>query len=287
MMGKRERKKMWIVAAGVILIFVGVAVFFRIPFSPTKAQFKRMVLGSVETAAVPSAIFTEADIERLPIPVQRYFLYCRYLGTSKMAYMKACLRDVDFVMSASRTVKIDYTQFNLVERPVRYAQISSSLFSIPFEGLDFYRNGVGSMKGTLAKIIPLFDQRGEDMNRACLVTWLAECLMVPHAALQDFVKWEPIDDTHAKASILWKGISASGVFAFSKAGELLAFRTADRVAVDMEGKERKAEWSAYFRAYHPINGVLQPKIIQSVWHYPEGDCVYFNQNEAAVVIQYH
>jgi hypothetical protein len=142
------------------------------------------------------------------------------------------------------------------------------------------------MKGTLAKVIPLFDQRGEKMNRACLVTWLAECLMVPNAALQDFVTWEPVDDTHAKATISWKGISAGGEFTFSKAGELVEFRTSDRTAVDMNGKETKADWSAYLNAYRRVNGLLQPEVIKSAWHYQEGDCVYFNQNDSAATIQY-
>jgi hypothetical protein len=277
---------MWIVIVSVVLVFAGIAVFFRVPFSPTGTQFKRVTLDTIETASAASGVFAETDIERLPSPVQRYFRYCGYLGTPKMSYMKASLHDVDFVMSESRTIKIDYEQFNLVERPERYALISSSLFGIPFEGLDSYGNGTGSMRGTLAKVIPLFNQRGEAMDRACLVTWLAECLMVPNAALQDFVKWEPVDDTHAKASVSWNGISVSGVFTFDEDGALLSFRTADRVAVDMNGKETKAEWSAFFRAYHSANGVLQPEVIQSVWHYPEGDCVYFNQNEAAVVIRY-
>lgn len=277
---------MWIVIASVIFVLVGIAVFFRIPFSPTGAQFKKMTAENARMAAAASGTFAEADIERLPLPVQRYFQHCGYLGTPKMSYMKASLHDVDFVMSESRTIKIDYEQFNLVGRPERYALISSSLYGVPFEGLDSYRNGTGSMKGMLAKVIPLFDQRGEAMDLACLVTWLAECLMVPNAALQDFVKWEPVDDTHAKATVSWKGISASGVFNFAETGELLEFRTGDRVAVDMNGNETKAEWSAFFRAYHPVNGVLQPEVIQSIWHYPKGDCVYFNQNEAAVTIQY-
>ena len=277
---------MWIVIASIIFVVAAIAVFFRVPFSPISMQFKQVTLETAKTAKVASGIFSEADIERLPLPVQRYFRYCGYLGTPKMSYMKAALEDVDFVMSESRTIKIDYEQFNRVDRPERYALISSSIFGIPFEGLDSYGNGTGSMKGTLAKIIQLFDQRGEAMDRSCLVTWLAECLMVPNAALQDFVKWEPVDDTHAMANVSWNGISASGVFTFSQAGELLAFRTADRAAVDMNGKETKAEWSAFFRAYHSVNGVLQPEVIQSVWHYPEGDCVYFNENEASVTIRY-
>jgi len=285
-MKKRKYKKMWITLAVVIFIMAGVAVFFRVPYSPTVSQFQNLTAEQIETAASASGMFTEEDIRHLPLPVQRYFRYCGYLGTPKMAYMKASLSGVDFVMSETRTIKIDYKQFNLVERPNRYALISSSLYGIPFEGLDAYANGTGSMKGTLGKIFRLFDQRGENMDRACLVTWLAECLMVPSAALQDFVKWETVDDTHAKASISWKGISASGVFSFAENGELLAFRTGDRVAIDMDGKETKAEWSAFFRKYHSANGLLQPTVIQSVWHYAEGDCVYFNQNEAIITIQY-
>lgn len=68
---------------------------------------------------------------------------------------------MDFVMSDKKTIKFDYKQYNLVERPERFALISSSLSGIPFEGLDSYENGKGSMKGMLAKVIPLFDQRGE------------------------------------------------------------------------------------------------------------------------------
>ncbi len=277
---------MWIVGSSAIFVILAVIVFFLVPFSPTSKQFGQVTLGKAATCAPASGAFTEADIAPLPLPLQRYFRYCGYLGTPKMSYMKASLHDVDFVMSKDKTIKIDYEQFNLVERPERYALISSSLFGVPFEGLDSFENGTGRMKGTLAKVIPLFDQQGDQMDRACLVTWLAESLMLPNAALQDLVKWEAVDDTHAKACISWEGISASGVFAFDKTGELLSFLTDDRVAMGMDGKETKAEWSALYRAYQRVNGILQPKVIQSVWHYAEGDCVYFNENEAAVAIRY-
>lgn len=277
---------MWVALASILLVAAAIAVFLKVPYSPIGAEFRKVTAEKAALAAGAGGTFTEADIARLPAPVQKYFRHCGYLGTPKMSYMRAALRDVDFVMSENRTLRIDYEQFNLVGRPERCALISSSLYGVPFEGFDSFGNGVGSMRGVLAKAIPLFDQRGEGMDRACLVTWLAECLMVPNAALQGFVKWEPMDDAHAKATVSWEGMSASGVFTFAETGELVAFRTGDRVAVDMNGKETKAEWSAYFRAYHPVNGVLQPEVIQSVWHYPEGDCVYFNRNEAAVVIRY-
>ena len=272
-------------AAGIFLLILGTAIFFCSPFSPARARFERITAGKTNGANVVE-FFTGTDIEGLPMPLQKYFKYCGYLGTPKMTYMKAALNHVDFVMSDKKTIKIDYKQYNLVERPERFALISSSLSGIPFEGLDSYENGKGSMKGMLAKVIPLFDQRGESMDRACLVTWLAECLMVPSAALQEFVKWELMDDTNVRASINWEDINAEGIFTFAETGELLSFRTRDRVAVNMDGSETEADWSAYFREYHSVNGILQPKIIQAAWHYQSGDCIYFNQDGSAVSIQY-
>lgn len=281
---EKHRKRM--AMAALLSLILGIVIFLFIPFSPVKADFERIAEGKIKDAEAVPELFTEADIAGLPTPVQQYFRYCGYLGTPKMAYMKASLTNVDFVMSETKTIKIDYKQLNLVEKPERFALISSSLSGIPFEGLDSYENGKGSMKGMLAKIIPLFNQRGENMDRACLVTWLAECFLVPNAALQGFVKWEPIDDTNVRATVTWEGINASGIFTFATTGELLSFRTSDRVAVDMDGKETKADWSAYFREYHSVNGLKQPKVIQSIWHYKSGDCVYFNQNETAVSIRY-
>lgn len=276
---------MWVYIV-IIGLLIFAALFLWLPYSPLKVQFQSITDSRIQAAAANREVFTEEDIQRLPMAVQKYFRYCGYLETPKMSYMKASLTGVDFIMSEDKTIKIDYSQVNFVKKPERFAFISSSLYGIPFEGLDSYANGTGSMKGVLAKIIPLFDQKGEKMDRACLVTWLAESLMVPNAALQDFVAWEAIDATHAKAKVSWEGLSAEGVFTFDENGALISFHTGDRVAIDMNGNERITEWSAIFSKYHSVNGLLQPAVIQSVWHYPEGDCTYFNQNKAPVIFRY-
>jgi len=283
---KRKGLKMWFII-GASLLIIGIIIFLCIPSSPTRNDFNSIVERKIKEAnGLSEEVFTETDIQILPLPVQHYFRYCGYLGTPKMNYMRASFVDVDFIMSPTRTVKIDYQQLNLVSKPERFALISSSLYGIPFEGLDSYQNGKGSMKGKLAKVITIFDQRGENMDRSSLVTWLSECLLVPNAALNDFIIWKSIDDTNARVTITWEGITVSGIFNFSPEGELLSFRTSDRVAVDMKGEVTKADWSGYFQDYHPVNGILQPKIMKSVWHYLDGDSVYFNQNESPVFIRY-
>lgn len=270
----------------VIILITLVVIFFNIPYSRTKSEFTNEVSKIARNVEKTNEVFTKKDIKDLPSPVQRYFEYCGYLGTPKMSLMRAEFRNVDFKMSPSKTIKIDYTQYNFVKEPERFAFIDSSLYGIPFEGFDSYKNGVGSMKGTLAKAVTLFDQRGDTMDKACLVTILAECLVVPNVALQDYIKWESIDDTHAKATITYYGISASGIFTFDKNGLMLSFKTSDRVATSMDGKTREAEWSAIISDYQLVNGIRQPRVLQSIWHYPEGDFVYFNQNRSSVKFEY-
>jgi len=142
------------------------------------------------------------------------------------------------------------------------------------------------MKGTIAKTITLFDQRGKSMDKASLVTILAECLAIPTIALQDYIEWEEIDTTHVKATISYYGISASGIFTFDENGLMLAFKTKDRLATNMDGSTREAEWSAIISDYQIVNGLRQPKILQSIWHYPEGDNIYFNENKSSVIFEF-
>lgn len=285
-MKKRSNKVVWILLVTFIFIAT-VIVFFKLPYSKTVSEFHDIVNSRIANTEKQTDVFTEKDLNGLPLPVQKYFRYCGYLGTPKMSYMKASFNNVDFKMSDKKTIEIDYVQYNFVEKPERFAYIDSSLFGIPFEGLDSYNNGIGSMKGTFAKVIPLFDQRGENMNKSSLVTILAECFIVPNVALQDYIKWENIDDKHAKATISYYGISASGVFTFDENGEVLSFKTSDRAAIDMNGSTREATWSAIYSDYQNVNGIKQPKVLQSIWHYPEGDSIYFNENNAGVVIEYY
>ena len=91
------------------------------------------------------------------------------------------------------------------------------------------------MKGILAKNITLFDIDGEAMDKASLVTFLSECLFVPNAALQDYIRWEAIDAHHAKAVITAHGTTAEGVFTFNEDDEMIAFSTNDREATTMDG----------------------------------------------------
>lgn len=262
---------------GILISLIGILmIYFNIPCSKTKTDFDKAATDLIAEAEHQNEVFQEEDIADLPAPIKRYFRYCGYIGTPKMSYIKICYEDVDFLFSNDKPMlKIDYTQYNFVKELNRIAYIDSSMYGIPFEGLDTYDNGLGSMKGVIAKQFTLFHQTGKAMDQSGLVTFLAECLLIPNAALQDYVDWEAIDDCHAKATISRYGISVSGVFTFNEKGEMLSFTTDDR-GVALDGTGKKVRWSIVCDNYKEINGTKKPTFFQAIWHYDDGDLVYFD-----------
>lgn len=263
------------VIAAVVLLAV---IYFNQPYSPLQSAFTKAAAGLVSRTTPQTAVFSQQDIAGLPEPVQKYFTHCGLIGTPKMSWMKTEFKDVPFSTGFDKPpLKINYTQYNFVERPDRLAFIDSAMYGIPFQGFDSFRQGAGSMQGVIAKAVTLFDQKGPEMDKASLVTVLAESLYVPNIALQDYIRWETLDDTHVKATITAFGLSAGGTFIFNEAGEVLGFTTNDRTAVGFDGGSQNIPWSALYKNYQrDANGILRPGLLQAVWHYPQGDLVYFD-----------
>jgi len=252
-------------------------VFFHIPYSKIKTEFNQTAAGLIAESERQNDVFREEDIAGLPAPVQKYFTYCGYIGTPKMSYIKIDYQDVDFYFYKDKpAIKIDYTQYNFADSPDRIAFIDSSMYGIPFQGLDIFQDGSGSMKGVLAKLVTLFDQTGEVMDQSSLVTFLSEVLFIPNAAVQDYITWEAVDDLHAKATICCYGSSACGIFTFNENGEMLSFDTDDRFAVATDGSSENIKWSVACSGYKEVNGVKKPTDFQAIWHYADGDLVYFS-----------
>jgi hypothetical protein len=274
-----------IILLSVIFILVALLIFFNIPYSKTQSEFQRLRNLYTSQTTDKDEIITEASIKNLPAPVQKYFRYCGYLGTPMRSYMKAEFKNVNFNIiqkGKPSALRINYTQYNFSDIPERFAYIGSKIKGIPFEGLDSYENGIGSMKGVIAKVIPLFDERGAAMDKACLVTFLADGMLFPNTLLKDYISWESIDDTHAKAVISYYGIFASGIFTFDDNGVIVSFKTSDRASIDMDGTTRFSEWSALCSDYKETGGILHPTVLKAVWHYPEGDFTYFDGNNVSI-----
>lgn len=278
---RKVRKRKMFVVIGVLLVLIGLLmIWFNIPYSPVKKQFQNDItsISAKNHLNIDNEVFTKNDFSHLPATIQKYIKNCGYIGKRKMSYLKMEYHNVNFSQGKDRpNLTIDYTQYNFINEPCRMALIDSSMFGIPFEGYDYYQNGTGGMKGVIAKAITLFDQKGKDMDKACLATFLAESLFAPTVLLQDYITFEEISDYKVQATITYKEQTASGIFTFNENYEMISFTTNDRAITGTDGSFEYMPWSALCGEYQlSESGIKYPTKFQAVWNYPDEDFIYFD-----------
>ena len=279
------KKKIMIALIVVAAIILLLAVWFNIPYSPVKAQFITDVEARAQkVTAVASEKYTADDFKDLPPTIQKYLELNGYIGAKRYAVLSMEYRNVDFGLGVNKPrLKIDYTHTDFSDSPDRLAFIDSKMFGVPFQGYDYYTDGKGGMKGVLAKLFTLFDQTGPEMDKACLITYLAEAFFLPEAFLKDFITFKQIDEHTAEATITNKGVTASGVFHFNDSYEMTSFTTNDRGQIAPDGTIEYTPWEAQCENYKEYSdGIRRPTVFRAVWKNKAGDFIYFDGNISEV-----
>ena len=273
------KKKIMIALIVVAAIILLLAVWFNIPYSPVKAQFITDVEARAQkVTAVASEKYTADDFKDLPPTIQKYLELNGYIGAKRYAVLSMEYRNVDFGLGVNKPrLKIDYTHTDFSDSPDRLAFIDSKMFGVPFQGYDYYMDGKGGMKGVLAKLFTLFDQTGPEMDKACLITYLAEAFFLPEAFLKDFITFKQIDEHTVEATITNKGVTASGVFHFNDSYEMTSFTTNDRGQIAPDGTIEYTPWEAQCENYKEYSdGIRRPTVFRAVWKNKAGDFIYFD-----------
>ncbi|MBO0454646.1 DUF6544 family protein [Candidatus Enterococcus murrayae] len=282
-------KKMKIVI-GVIFIILGLIVIYEnINYSPVKNMFQQKRERILKDKNIKELeTFSERELKDYPKALRKYFEVCGFIGKSKMTGSVAKYEDVKFILNAhQKPLKISYERINDGLQPNVLAFIDTNIYGIPFQGIDSYYKNEGSMKGVLGKAFTIFDESGKDFYIGSLVTYLSECLLVPTAALQDFITWREIDEQTLEAKIEYSGYEVEGIFYFNGIGEFERFTTNDRIAIDSSGMKTKAPWSAIVDDYVTENGMKHPKHLQAIWHYDDGDSIYFDGEMKSLTYHYN
>ncbi len=275
-MKRRVKRKMGLIL-GVILLLVSVLViYFNVPYSRLKTNFKDYLVESEENISENKKA-TKYTLEDLPQSMQNFYGYTKLVNKVNSNHVSFDFKDADFVnIEMNKTLKIDYSEHIFGDVPARFAFIDSSLYGIPFQGLDSFINGEGGMKGVVAKNITLFNQRGKEMNKAALVTWLAEIIFMPSQLLSGDVDIKEIDKNTVGVSITYDNIKASGIYKFLDSGELVEFTTDDRALIYNDGRLEHRKWSALYEDYKNNGDLLLPNRLKSKWHFDNEDIIYFD-----------
>jgi hypothetical protein len=128
--------------------------------------------------------------------------------------------------------------------------------------------------------VTIADGRGSKIDQGTLLRYLGESVWFPSAALASYIRWEPIDDSSATATISYAGVSASGVFTFDDQGRFLRM-TARRYKDGAESASPET-WEVRASAWGSMSGVSLPVEGAVTWKLRTGDFECYRWKIAAI-----
>jgi hypothetical protein len=222
-----------------------------------------------------SAIITQVDLAPLPEPVQRYLRYAQVLGRPRIKCVKVRQKGLMRTSPTQKWMAIEAVQYSTLVGPLSrmwYARALAGPFPL-LTGYDRYDNGSGHMLMRLLSVFPVVDMRGPEMDLSALIIFINDMVMWPTAFLSDFIHWEPLNASAARAHVSLYAKQFSAELRFNAAGELVDFITEDRYRT--VGKtNQQTRWSTPLRRYRQADGLRIPSEGDAIWHLPEGDFPY-------------
>lgn len=223
-------------------------------------------------AAGDVSVVQSFELDRLPSPVRRWLMRAGVVGRPRAqtvhlhqeGQMHASPDGAWFAISAEQSFRADEPEF------VWWMQGRMSKV-LPIAGRDKLAQGEGEMHMTAGGLVDVAFARGPKIDQGALLRYLAEIIWFPSAALRSYIVWEPIDETSAKATISFHGVTASATFQFDAAGRAIGLEARRYYGADGELEP----WGGRMTAWSRVRGIEIPTRGEVVWHLAAGDFTFF------------
>lgn len=230
------------------------------------------VLESVRSPACSSALepVDDAGFDSLPPPVARYLNHVlpparrgiRLARYEQLGTLRTNPRDERWMrFSASQLIAAAPPAF------VWDARVAVLPPLIQLRVRDSCVAGVGAGQVALLSAVPVAAaQGGPEMNSGALHRFLAEAVWCPSALLPGpKLRWQPIDETRALATLSEGGATVSLEFRFGPRNEVTAVHTPGRWG-SFDGGYRQLAWEGRFHDYAEHDGVRVPTEAEAGWY---------------------
>jgi len=228
---------------------------------------ERRALSYIEQLPEPrqsESVITERDIEILPPVVQRYFRFSRVIGKPKIESFGFVMQGRIRQSKDGNWMPMISRQYNLLSNPARVYFVRGP--GTPMSGVDSYIDGKGRMQIKLFNVLSVADATGYEMDKSALVTFLNDLVFCPLAYFSLPVTWEEIDKNHAELSIAHAGMAVNAIMTIADDGRIVNWESDDRFA-EVEGEQRKDEWSTPFEKYDEVEGLRIPVAGRGIHNY--------------------
>jgi hypothetical protein len=255
-----------VIVLGITLVYVDKRLFDSKVEKEVKELFEAV-------GAKESEVITEEDLRGLPEPVQKHLRYAGVVGRKKVTSVRLKQEGRFRQGEEGSWMSFEAEQYYTTEQPgfiwktdMNYLPLVSVI------GRDKYYSGEGNMLIKLPPFVKIADARGEDIDQGTLVRYLNEIMWFPTAYLSDYINWESIDSTSARAIMTDHGTTVSAVLHFDKDGKLVDF-VANRYYTG--GDETTLEtWTTPIKEYGEMEGLRIPVKGEGVWELDSGDFTY-------------
>lgn len=255
-----------------IIIFVSVSFIGNLVFNKNVDNEIKVLFKKVKNKR---SHISKADIEVLPQNVQRWLKYAQIIGKEKVTSVRLKQKATMRLEIDKRWMPVQAEQYFTTEEPsfIWKANIKMApLFHIV--GRDIYTEGKGNMLIKFLSLFTVANSKGKEINQGTLLRYLAEMVWFPTAVVNNFITWEEIDTEHAKATMTYKEVIASGVLTFNDKGEVINFE-AERYG-EFDNKFRLELWSISLYAYKEFDGIKVPTKGDVTWKLKTGNFNWFN-----------
>jgi hypothetical protein len=236
------------------------------------------------TKPYESEIVTKEEVNKLPKPVQKFLSYSGVIGKKKPQNIrleqKGALRTQYFdewrKEERKRWLPFKAVQYISTNPPgfIWFANVKS------FQSTDILMDGKGSISTNKMGFRKKGHITGKEVDEGSLLRYIAEMIWFPAAMVNDYIRWEAIDDTSAKATIKMNDKTVSGTFKFDKEGKIVNF-IGERHFHVKQGHHVFGRWETPVEKYKEISGIKIPSFVKGVWDF-DGDAKQLLFSEALV-----
>lgn len=266
----------WGTVINVFLLLIAVTNWGQWRFYGQYLQDVRLAMATVQPEV---SIIREADLERLPTPVQNYLRYSQVVGKPQPQSLRIVFNG-HMRGRAQDWFPFQSEQYNFFDDPTRLFFMRGKMFGLSVPGYHRYRDEQASMDIRLFGLIPVARHQGPHLFAAETVTFFNDLvLMAPGRLLDERIRWDNLNATSVRAYFTHRDLTVSATLHFNVDGSLANFIADERMSVD-DGQ--KYAWSTPLKKYQDFGPIRLFSVGEAIWHYPAGEFVYGKFNTQSV-----
>jgi hypothetical protein len=232
------------------------------------------VLAAPRAAEGKTGPVRSAEIAPLPPPVRLWLGRSGVLGRGRVHTVR--LRQQGALRTSPEGAWLPATavQYFTVDPPGFVWKVETTMMRVlPITGRDRLADGQGAMLIKAGSTFAVVDASDEKIALGGMLRYLGELIWFPSAALSRPVAWEPIDRTHARATLRDRGKAVSAEFTFDELGRVLEIRAERYLGGGPDAK--LTPWVARCSAWRVVRGVEVPVRGDVTWELATGPFSYY------------